>query len=498
MAEIVRTGPTGYEYGRTPSQFDLLGLLDAFTPVRRPIVSPSSTRYEEIDGAMYRVENTPAEYGEPEVGFSYMPAAQAISGLLGDPVSAAKAIPGALAGQIEDYYDASMGALQGYEGMITPEGEPVQANPLLPIEYLLGGGVAAARQGGATLGAAGGKLTKAEKDPMKYSGIEMPYRIEDTPMEIDDLSGLLMPRRQVDVEQFQGKLLMPFFTDRSAIGGEVKSVDGVDLTSPVFLEGGSGFMRGEAAQNQDALWASKQGIVSKMAKKAQRESDKAGGADVVGVNVVMGVDAIDHSTMPSKIVARMMPNMDIDASAKKSFDETMRKVDEDFPGVDAINLEAYLDAASGDLRKQFIRLMDKSTARKAGFPNVGAVRRAVTDPELYDTPTFSEGVSFGLLDVNRPIIENPLFPHTTYSGQLRAGAVPNQRGGYMGSLLDGGLAPQGTFFPQSYNALASQIDKSGNPLTAQNIKYAQERQLPTQMVDQEMLDNLMGGSLLGR
>jgi hypothetical protein len=326
----------------------------------------------------------------------------------------------------------------------------------------------------------------------------MPYRIEDTPMEIDDLSGLLMPRRQVDVEQFQGKLLMPFFTDRSAIGGEVKSVDGVDLTSPVFLEGGSGFMRGEAAQNQDALWASKQGIVSKMAKKAQRESDKAGGADVVGVNVVMGVDAIDHSTMPSKIVARMMPNMDIDASAKKSFDETMRKVDEDFPGVDAINLEAYLDAASGDLRKQFIRLMDKSTARKAGFPNVGAVRRAVTDPELYDTPTFSEGVSFGLLDVNRPIIENPLFPHTTYSGQLRAGAVPNQRGGYMGSLLDGGLAPQGTFFPQSYNALASQIDKSGNPLTAQNIKYAQERQLPTQMVDQEMLDNLMGGSLLGR
>ena len=175
-----------------------------------------------------------------------------------------------------------------------------------------------------------------------------------------------------------------------------------------------------------------------------------------------------------------------------------RKVDEDFPGVDAINLEAYLDAASGDLRKQFIRLMDKSTARKAGFPNVGAVRRAVTDPELYDTPTFSEGVSFGLLDVNRPIIENPLFPHTTYSGQLRAGPVPNQRGGYMGSLLDGGLAPQGTFFPQSYNALASQIDKSGNPLTAQNIKYAQERQLPTQMVDQEMLDNLMGGSLLGR
>lgn len=344
----------------------------------------------------------------------------------------------------------------------------------------------------------GGKLTKAEKDPMGYSKTEMPYRIEDTPMEIVDDTGLLMPRREIDLQQLQGKLLMPFFTDRSAIGGQVKSIDGVELTSPVYLEGGSGFMRGEAAQKQDALWASKQGIVSKMARKAQRDSDEAGGADVVGVNVVMGVDAIDHSTMPTRIVSRMLPNMDISKKAKASFDEAMKKVDEDFPGVDAPNLEEYLDAASGDLRKQFIRLMDKSDAKKAGFPNIGAVRRAVTDPELYDTPTFSEGVSFGLLDVNKPLIDDVLVPHSTYSGQMKAGAIPNQRGGYMGSLLEGGLSPQGTFFPQSYNILSAQRDKAGNLLTPQNIKYSQERQLPTQMVDQQMLDALMERSLLGR
>ena len=493
MAEIVRTGPTGFEYGRTPSQFDVFGLLDAFTPVRRPVVTPSSTRYEDIDGAMYPMEVTPAEYGDPEFGLSYMPAVQAVTGLLSDPVGAAKAVPGAMAGQIDDYATASLGALEGgYEGMITPEGEPVEASPILPVEYLLGGGVAAMRQPGITLGAAGGKLTKAEKDPMGYSKTEMPYRIEDTPMEIVDGSGLLMPRRQIDLQQLQGKLLMPFFTDRSAIGGQVKSVDGVELTSPIYLEGGSGFMRGEAAQRQDALWASKQGIVSKMAKKAQRDSDEAGGADVVGVNVVMGVDAIDHSTMPTRIVSRMLPNMDIPKDAKAAFDEAMKKVDEDFPGVDAPNLEEYLDAASGDLRKQFIRLMDMGDAKKAGFPNIGAVRRAVTDPELYDTPTFSEGVSFGLLDVNKPLIDDVLVPHSTYSGQMRAGAIPNQRGGYMGSLLEGGLAPQGTFFPQSYGALSAQRDKRGNLLTPQNIKYSQERQLPTQMVDQQMIDSLLG------
>jgi len=161
MAEIVRTGPEGYEYGRTPGQFDIGGLLDVFTPMRRPVITPAVTRYEEIDGAVYPVEVTPAEYGEPEFGFSYMPIAQGISGLLSDPVGAVKAIPGAMAGQIEDYGTASLGALEGgYEGMITPEGEPIEASPILPIEYLLGGSAAALRQPGVTLGIFGGKTAK--------------------------------------------------------------------------------------------------------------------------------------------------------------------------------------------------------------------------------------------------------------------------------------------------------------------------------------------------
>jgi len=504
------TGPTGYDYGRTPGLFDIAGLLDAFTPTRREIVSPSQTRFEEMDGLMYPV-TTPAVYGEPETGIEYMPAYRAASsvadylgGLMtgGEEeremlVEGAKAVPGALAGQIDDYYTAMTQTPQGAAGLVTPEGEVVEANPLLPMEYLLGGSIGAMRAGDNVLGAAGGRLTKAEKDPMEYSKTEMPYRIEDTPMVIDDTSGLLMPERKLDIEGLQGKVLMPFFTDRSAIGGDVRSVDGVELTSPVTLEGGAGFMRGPAAQGDDALWASLQGVVTKMANKAQKASDEAGGADVVGVNAVMGIDAIDHSTMPTKIVSRMLPNMKIDAKAKKSFDEAMQKVDEDFPGVDADNLEDYLDSATGEVRKQFIRLMDMKDAKKAGFPNIGAVRRAVTEPKLYDTPTFSEGVSFGLLDVNNPVIDSPQFPHTTYSGQLRAGNVPNQSGGYLGGLLDA-LAPQGTFFPSSFGPLSTQLNKRGELLTPQNIKYAQDRQLPTQFVDQQMIDNLMQNSLLGR
>mgnify|MGYP000008769560 FL=1 len=486
-----------YEYGFLPQDERYLGLLgNLFSPMRRPIIEAPETTYLEADGVKYP-QYSEGVYGEPEFGLQYMPAYQAVAGLLSDPVETAKAMPEAMRQAANDQILAGLDIATGGTGeLVTEEGDRISYDALAVSAPLAPAGIAAARAGGSTLGAMGGKLSKAEKDPMKYSGIEMPYRIEDTPMEIQDTSGLLMPKRQINLESLQGKLLMPFFTDRSAIGGRVESVDNIKLTEPVDLEGGTGFMRGEAAQGEDALWASKQGIVSKMVNKAQRSSDEAGGADVVGVNVLMGVDAIDHSTMPTKIVSRMLPNMEIKKADKDAFDDAMKKIDEDFVGIDSKDLENYLDNSSGDLRKQFIRLMDKSTARKAGFPNIGAVRRAVTDPELYDTPTFSEGVSFGQMDINNPIIENPKFPHTTYSGQIR-GYAPDQRGGYIGGLL-GDFAPQGTFFPESFGALSSQIDKAGNPLTPQNIKYAQERQLPTQMVDQQMLDILMQNSLLGR
>ena len=494
-----------YEYGFLPEDEAYLGLLgNIFSPVRREVLEAPTTEYvDAIDAPMGTQVPVTTEgvYGDPEFGLQYMPAYQAVSGLLGleadQIVDAAKAAPEALRQMANQQVMSGVDMATGGTGLLVDdEGNEFGYDPLAVAAPLAPAGIAARSAGGATLGAMGGKLTKAEKDPMKYSGISMPYRIEDTPMEIQDTSGLLMPKRQVDLESLQGKLLMPFFSDRSAIGGKVESVDNIKLTEPVDLEGGTGFMRGEAAQGEDALWASKQGIVTKFVNAAQKASDDAGGADVVGVNAVMGVDAIDHSTMPTKIVSRMLPNMKIKKADKKTFDDAMKKIDEDFVGIDSKDLEDYLDNSSGDLRKQFIRLMDMEAARKAGFPNIGAVRRAVTDPELYDTPTFSEGVSFGQMDINNPIIENPQFPHTTYSGQIR-GYAPDQRGGYIGGLL-GDLAPQGTFFPDSFNALSSQLNVRGKLLTPQNIKYTQDFKLPMQMVDQQMLDTLMQNSLLGR
>ena len=190
--------------------------LDAFTPTRREIVSPSQTRFEEMDGLMYPV-TTPAVYGEPETGIEYMPAYRAASsaadylgGLLtgGEEeremlVEGAKAVPGALAGQIDDYYTEMTQTPQGASGLVTPEGEVVEANPLLPMEYLLGGSIGAMRAGDNVLGAAGGRVrppTKGELDPLGYGAVKLDRAVPDIDVRVMGTNQPNLPRRRATIE----------------------------------------------------------------------------------------------------------------------------------------------------------------------------------------------------------------------------------------------------------------------------------------------------------
>lgn len=78
-------GNTQYEYGLTPEEtapgilgfFNFLRgpVVDAFTPERREVITPSKTTYTEVDG-MYRPTTTPGVYGPAERGIQYMPVVQ--------------------------------------------------------------------------------------------------------------------------------------------------------------------------------------------------------------------------------------------------------------------------------------------------------------------------------------------------------------------------------------------------------------------------------------
>jgi len=380
MAEIVRTGPEGYEYGRMPGQFDIGGLLDVFTPMRRPVITPAVTRYEEIDGAVYPVEVTPAEYGEPEFGFSYMPIAQGISGLLSDPVGAAKAVPGAMAGQIEDYATASLGALEGgYEGMITPEGEPIEASPILPIEYLLGGTAAALRQPGVTLGAAGGRIedmplfqqiAKGNIGSKEMAPAEEALYRAGAAMQLPRESGegLLLPSRAYELGAAQARVLdegvtvdpgfqnivAPFIRgedtdtvirnlgtvkssptidlqgligdtaklmpgDMTMAGQEITHVMGVKLKNPVRMQGGKDFPAEEISRELGLVWASDPSVISGYANQARKNPG------LLGIYSAMGARSGDFSHHVADIIVDMTKQADwIPKKEIKRFDDEIR------------------------------------------------------------------------------------------------------------------------------------------------------------------------------
>jgi len=148
---ITRVGQPGYEYGRTREQErGLLGsLANIFTPIRRPVLQPEATTYAPMmDAAAGTYSATgyqPAQYGEPEFGFEYMPAYRAVTGafdyfggLMTSPekrqqaAQTAMAVPSLANRMLAEQQAAGVNMLGGY-GTISPEGEPIEYDPLMFI-----------------------------------------------------------------------------------------------------------------------------------------------------------------------------------------------------------------------------------------------------------------------------------------------------------------------------------------------------------------------------
>jgi len=492
---------TAYEYGRTPEQGQgFMGLLDFFTPLRRPVISPGDTRYEEIDGAMYPVETVPGEYGDAEFGFSYMPAVQAVSGLLSDPVGAAKAIPGAMAGQIEDYATASLGALEGgYEGMITPEGEPIEASPILPIEYLLGGTAAALRQPGVTLGAAGGRGMIGHNRPPVVVG-QTPYIVTNelrgtqfrtaqlpdgsrtlidaagnpyieektlnkllTGVPHDQMTsvftppppGVLQPEIAVSPEMFENSWMLNLSGDRTRYGN-LSRVNDIDLYGGgVDLEGGDDFMR-----SLRATWASAPGAVSAIENQVKQIRKGLLGGDpdapIYGITTNMAERSGDFAVDTAETIMRMIPNSSIKKADFQEFEKAIKEKYPDYPGMKDPDkaLEWLMKDAetkgAGNRRLFFVQEAAKAKYQKAGFPDMGSIRAAISKPETRFMPYGRTGASIGLLApegqlATRLRYADILNPHKTYPDMI--GDPLGYRGGYE-VTLDRSLG-----FPDAYSYL---------------------------------------------
>jgi hypothetical protein len=103
----------------------------------------------------------------------------------------------------------------------------------------------------------------------------------------------------------------------------------------------------------------------------------------------------------------------------------------DWPGLKSKKLEEYLySTGPGKARTKMAELMGQGQFQKAGMPDVGAARFAITDPELLHAVDYSAGRSIARLDPMGRKITDPAVPHKTYLHQLAAHPEEGYVGGF--------------------------------------------------------------------
>lgn len=257
--------------------------------------------------------------------------------------------------------------------------------------------------------------------------------------------------------------------DRSGIG-LLEEINGIKLNKPVVLDGGFRFM--DANNLYDEVWASGKGVVTQLGNKGTDIAKR--GKDAYLISTTAGHGATDFNTMMTNSLFELMQSSKISQKAKKDFDSVMKERRPDWVGInnpDAIN---QLNK-NGALRHTFNDVVELDKFQNYGFPDIASVRKAVTDPNLLDTPNAYSGYRIGKLDPNRLIIENPAVQHSTYPVHMGGNLV-----GTSGVQL-----PVQNWFPDFF----AQRRALNKPISGD--AYAIERGKPVQDFNQQWLDQIM-------
>jgi len=341
-------------------------------------------------------------------------------------------------------------------------------------------------------------LTKDQIDPLGYGRAKglLTRKLDETDIGYSkDLD--LAPEKKLNIQDLQGSILYPLMGDQSATGLLINSIDDIAFKTPVKLEGGAKFMRGGSNKAEGSVWASDKGIISRLDRKVKslsEETDKP----INMIYTAMGKEGVDFSTFPSGVLAEQIPTAKILKKDKKAFDSLMKKrvmegvgskkrekypSVKDWVGIDSPKLREFLDNAPPSVRKKFVKIMDTAPFQQAGFPNVGKARYAVTDDALKTKKAGDTGLVIARPNLEKAPTNNPIIPHSTYPSQMF--------GDYVGGLDN--TVPRSLLFRDYFNS--PKVKNLNNPAMQD---YGFTRVLPTQEVDQQLVDTIMNYSLLNK
>lgn len=273
----------------------------------------------------------------------------------------------------------------------------------------------------------------------------------------------LAEKKVISPEELQGGTAVQLLGDRAAAGQILEELEGVPMN--IELQGGPGFMR------EHGGWASHKVPLSKLEKKIRAVQES--GDPVYGVYTAMGPQGVDFNTFVSESLVK---SLDLSELRKKDIDKFNQEVRKDIPGFVGIESPGLLESliiGPGAQRTKFVQTMAKEDFQKAGFPNVGFARYAVTEPELLDVPIGQSGYSISQFGPEMKMEQKS--GHRTYPYDLT--------GTYIGGLAQ--PLPADVMFPSFFEArrLLSKPESGGY--------RAMQMSAPVQQLDQEWLDNAM-------
>jgi len=229
--------------------------------------------------------------------------------------------------------------------------------------------------------------------PASNTRMQTPYEdltatLVDTPGAKSEALELTDPRDEV------GTWAVGSAWDRTGRGKTVTHVNDKELSRPVPLEGGFGYI----SDPTTGAGASGKSVVSSIMNAGKRT-----GEDVVDViPFTLGHQGSNFSTMVTDVHLGRKKDFPVSKDAVKAFDEEMRstKVGDDWPGYDSPDLQEFMDN-NPDARTTFLKKQQLARYKKEGFPDVESSIKAVTAEDMRDMPDMYGGRAIGRMDLTK-------------------------------------------------------------------------------------------------
>jgi len=264
-------------------------------------------------------------------------------------------------------------------------------------------------------------------------------------------------RNLLTVDDLVGKVGVPVSGDTSTTGKVIETIGGVNLESPVQVEGGSNFPL--RYQDQNYGWASMADAARKKQGNFALAADETG-MEPVGIFSAMGKEAVNFSTPVAESMLQQARALPIKKSDIKKFDDELRKLRPEWVGLNhpgamdqLMGRGDYPQKGAGKLRSVFVEEMSKSRYRDVGFPVKEDAHAEILQPELANAPIGSSGFSMFSADPNAPTMPNA--PHQSYDT-----IIP---GTYIGGLEQS--VPARVMYPDVYAELDKATNVAGQPFT---------------------------------